>query len=91
MAKYHINKPNLIGTVRKVDSENFKTNENNLFDGTYKKMEKDERASLVLNWLGRQTTMIIKSQGITSSELKNIFDALTSVFCPESNYTIAKF
>ena len=53
-------------------------------------MEKDEKASLVLIWLGRQATVIIKSQGITPSEPKDIFDPLTSVFHPESNDTIAK-
>ena len=35
--------------------------------------------------------MIIKSQGITPSEPKDIFDALASLFHPESNDTIAKF
>ena len=64
---------------------------NILFDGLYKKMEKDERASLVLNWFGRQATMTIMCQGIAPSEPKEIFDALTSVFHPKSYDTIAKF
>ena len=54
-------------------------------------MEKDKRASLVLNWLGRHATMIIKSQGITLSEPKDIFAAFTNAFHPKSNDTIAKF
>ena len=93
MANYNINKPkfNWDCQERLVELENFKTDINILFDGPYKKMEKDERASLVLNWLDRQTTMIIQSQGITPLEPKDIFDALTSVFCPKSSDTIAKF
>ena len=53
-------------------------------------MEKDERASLVLNLLGKHATMTIMSQGITPAEPKDIFDALSSVFHPESNDTFAK-
>ena len=52
---------------------------------------KEQAESLVLNWLGREATMSIKSQGITLSEPKDIFDGLISVFCPKSNDTIAKF
>ena len=93
MENYQINKPgfNRECKERLVELENFKANANILFDGPYKKMEKDESASLVLNWLGRKATMIIKSQGITPSEPKDMFDALTSVFYPKSNDTITKF
>ena len=93
MANYHINKPKFNWNCkdRLIELENFKTNVNILFNGPYKKMEKDERASLVLNWLGRQATIIIKSQGITPSVPKDIFDALSSVSHPKSNDTIAKF
>ena len=47
-----------------------------LFDGPYHKMEKNEKMSIVLNWLGRQATQIIKSQGITPRTPKEICDAL---------------
>ena len=32
--------------------------------------------SIMLNWLGRQATQIIKSQGITPGTPKEIYDAL---------------
>ena len=72
MTNYHINKPkfNWDCKERLVELEKFKTNVNILFDGPYKKMEKDERASLVLNWLDTQATMIIKSHNITPSDPK---------------------
>ena len=93
MADCDINKPkfNWDCKVRLVEPENFKTNVNILFNQPYKKMGKDERASLFLNWLCRQATMIINSQGFTPSEPKDIFDGLTRVFCPESSDIIATF
>ena len=55
MADYHINKPKFNWDYKEklVNLKNFKTDVNIMFDGPYKKMEKDERPSLVLNWLGR--------------------------------------
>ena len=54
-------------------------------------MENNGKISIVLNWLGRQPTMIIKSQGITSRTPKKIYDTLGRIFRPKSNDTIAKF
>ena len=45
----------------------------------------------VLNWLGRQATQAIKSQGITTKTPKEFYDALEKIFRPKSNDTIAKF
>ena len=59
-----------------VELESFKTDVTILFD---------------LNWLCRQATQIIKSQGITPRTHKEIYDALENFFRPESNDTIARF
>ena len=50
-----------------------------------------KKTGIVLNWLGKQATQIIKSQGITPRTLKEIYDALQKFLRPESNDTIAKF
>ena len=62
MAYNHINKPkfNLDSKEKLVQLENFKTDATILLDGPYQKLEDNEKVSLVLNWLGRQATQIIK-------------------------------
>ena len=42
-------------------------------------MENNEKMSIVLNWLGRQATQIIKSQGVTPKTPKEIYDALEKI------------
>ena len=62
-----------------------------LCDGPYHKMENNEKMSIVLNWLGRQVTQIIKSQSITPQTPKEIYYALEKIFSPKSIDMIAKF
>ena len=78
MANYQINRPKFNWDTKEKLSkfENFKTDAAILFDGPYHKMENNEKMSIVLNWLGRQTTQIIKSQGITLRTPQEIYDAL---------------
>ena len=47
--------------------------------------------SIVLNWLGRQTMQIIKSQSITPRRPKETYDVLQKISRLQSNDTIAKF
>ena len=54
-------------------------------------MENNEKMSIVMNWLGRQATQIIMSQGITHGTPKKIYDTLEKIFRSKSNDTIAKF
>ena len=93
MTNYHINKPKF-----KWDSkeklgklDNFKTDATVAFDNPYQKLEQNERVSHVLNWLGREATQMIKSQGIASTKPKDVYDALEKIFRPETNDTITKF
>ena len=55
MANYHINKPKCNWDFKEklVKLENIKTDATILFDRPYQKLEDNEKASLVLNWLGR--------------------------------------
>ena len=72
MANYQINRPkfNWDAKEKLVELENFKTDTTIIFDGPYHKMENNETTSIVLNWLGKQATQIIKSQGITPKHLR---------------------
>ena len=74
MANFHINKSkfNWDSKEKLVQLENFKIDETILFDGPYQKLEGNEKTSLVLNWLGRQATQIMKSQGIASTKPRNV-------------------
>ena len=54
-------------------------------------MENNEKISIVLNWLGKQATHIIKSQGIIPRTPKEIYDSFEKIFRPKSNDTVAKF
>ena len=92
MANYHNYMPKFKWDSKEklVKLENFKTDATILFDGPYQKMEDNEIASLVLNWLGRQATQIIKSQGIVPSKPKDMHDALEKKLRQESNDTTTK-
>ena len=79
MANYQINRPkfNWDAKEKLVELENFKINMTILSDGPYHKMENNEKKmSNVLNWLGRQATQVIKSQGITPKTSEEIYDTL---------------
>ena len=100
MANYQINGPKFKwDTKEKLNElESFKTDVTillmactGLWYVLYHKMENNEKKSIVLNWLGRQATQTIKSQGITPRTPKEIYDALEKNFRPESNDTITKF
>ena len=86
MAIYEINRPKFNWETKEklVELENFKTDVMILFDGSYHQMENNEQMSIMLNWLGKQVTQIIKSQGITPRTSQKIYDALEKNFRPES-------
>ena len=75
MANYNVNqrKFNWDSKEKLVELENFKTDATILFDGPYPKLEDNEKVSLVLNWLGRQATQIIKSKGIAPTKPKDVY------------------
>ena len=70
----------------------FKADCNILFTGPLCDLKDKQRASLLINWLGRQATQIIASTSdITTDSPEEVFEALERVFRPESNQTLLRF
>ena len=62
-----------------------------LFDGPLSKMKDQQKAGLIVNWIGRQCTMMLHSMGTTLDKLSTVFKTLESVFRSESNQMLSRF
>ena len=71
--------------------EQFKQECSVLFDGPLSEMKDQQKAGLVVNWIGHQCTMTLHLMGITLDKPKTVFDSLESIFRPESNQTLSRF
>ena len=71
--------------------EQFKQECSVLFNGPLSEMKYAQKAGLVVNWIGRQCTMMLHSIGIKLDMSKTVFDSLESIFRPESNQTLCRF
>ena len=65
--------------------EQFKQKCSVLFNGPLSEMKDQQKAGLVVNWIGHHCTMTLHSMGITLDRPKTVFDSLESTFRPESN------
>ena len=54
-------------------------------------MKDQQKAGLIINWIGRQCTMMLHSMGITLDKPGTVFESLESIFRPESNQTLSRF
>ena len=62
-----------------------------LFDGPLSEMKDQQKAGLIINWIGRQCTMMLHSMGTTLDKPSTVFKTLESIFRPESNQTLSRF
>ena len=62
-----------------------------LFQGPLSEMEDAQKAGLIVNWIGRQCTMMLHSMDIDLDKPKTVFDNLEKIFRPESNQTLSHF
>ena len=71
--------------------EQFKQECSVLFDGPYSEMKDAQKVGLVVNWIGRQCTMMLYSVGIALNRPRTMFESLEKMFRPESNQTLSHF
>ena len=71
--------------------EQFKQECSVLFDGPLSEMKDQQKAGLIINWIGSQCTMILHSMGTTLDKPSTVFKTLESMFRPESNQTLSRF
>ena len=71
--------------------EQFKQECSVLFDGPLSEMKDQQKAGLVVNWIGHQCTMTLHSMGSTLDKPSTMFKTLESIFRPESNQTLSRF
>ena len=71
--------------------EQFKQECSVLFDGPLSEMKDQQKAGLIINWIGRQCTMTLHSMGTTLDKPSTVFKTLESIFRPESNQTLSRF
>ena len=53
--------------------------------------KRNQRARLIVNWLGREATQILTSIESNVDTSIEVFEALEKVFRPESNQTLSRF
>ena len=63
--------------------EQFKANCRILFDGPLSDLKDKQRAGLIINWLGRETTQILTSVESDVNTPDEVFEILEEVFRPE--------
>ena len=54
-------------------------------------MKDQKKASLIVNWIGRQCAMTLNYMGITNDKPDAVFKALESILRPVSNQTLNRF
>ena len=59
--------------------EQFKQECSVLFNRPLSEMKDQQKAGLVVNWIGCQCTMTLHSMGITLDKPKTVFDSLKSI------------
>ena len=79
------------GKDRLSELEQFKQECSVLFDGPLSKMKDQQKAVLIIYWIGRQCNMMLHSMGITLYKPNTVFESLESIFRPESNQTLSRF
>ena len=76
---------------RLTELEHFKEDCRILFDGPLVEMKDKSKASLIINWLGRDVTQVLKLMGVEANNPEEVYETLEKVFRPESNQTLARF
>ena len=76
---------------KRTELEQFKANCHILFNGPLCDLKEKQRAGLLVNWLGRETTQILASVESDVNTPVEVFDMLEKVFRPESNQTLSCF
>ena len=71
--------------------EQFKADCEILFNGPLCDLKKNQRAGLIVNWLGREATQILTSIESNVDTSIEVYEALEKVFRPESNQTLSRF
>ena len=54
-------------------------------------MKDQQKAGLIINWIGRQCTMTLHSMGVELDEPRTVFEALEGIFRPDTNQTLSRF
>ena len=54
-------------------------------------MKDTQKAGLVVNWIGRQCTMMLHSMNINLDKFDTVSETLENNFRPESNQTLSRF
>ena len=62
-----------------------------LFQGPLSEMKDPQKAGLIVNWIGRQCTMMLHSKNLNLDEPDTVFNTLENIFRPESNQTLSRF
>ena len=70
---------------------NFKAECEVLFNGPLDESLPNRQAGLVVNWLGSEAGLTLRSLNLMYDELNAIFDALREVFRPIGNRTMSRF
>ena len=76
---------------RFTELEHFKEDCRILFEGPLTDMKDKPKAGLIVNWLGREATQVLKSMEVEADKPDEVFDALEKIFRQESNQTLARF
>ena len=76
---------------RLLELEQFKQECNVLFQGPLSEMKYPQKAGLIVNWIGRQCTMMLHSMNVNLDKPDTVFDTLENIFRPESNQTLSRF
>ena len=71
--------------------EQFKADCEILFNGPLCDLKEKQRAGLIVNWLGRESTQILTSVESNVDTSTEVFEVLEKVFRPESNQTLSRF
>ena len=93
MSGMQFNKPRFDWDVkdRLSKPEQFRQECNVLFQGPLSKMKDPQKAGLIVNWIGRQCTMMLHSMNVNLDKPDTVFDTLENIFGPESNQTLSRF
>ena len=62
-----------------------------LFQGPLSKMKDPQKAGLIVNWIGRQCTMMMHSMNVSLDKPDTVFETLKNIFRSESNQMLSRF
>ena len=71
--------------------EQFKKECSVLFDGPLPEMKDQQKAGLIISWIGCQCTMMLHLMGATLDKPSTMFKTLESIYRPGSNQTLSRF